>query len=91
MWNTALLYVADSPNCTPKKLKLSLATDKCYSQDQNKKDEISASYTTEKEKSAYKIGKDTFFLIDATTWREFWSAQQFSSISLYPVHFSSSS
>ena len=32
-----------------------------------------------------------FFLIDATARREFWSAQQFSSISLYPVHFSSSS
>ena len=32
-----------------------------------------------------------FFLIDATTRCEFWSAQQFSSISLYPVHFSSSS
>jgi len=41
-----------------KKFKLSLATDKCHLQDQNK-DEICASHTAEKEKTAYKIGKDT--------------------------------
>jgi hypothetical protein len=46
-------------NLYTKKFKLSLATDKCYSQDQNKKDEICASHTAEKEKTAYKIGKDT--------------------------------
>jgi hypothetical protein len=54
-----LLYLSDSPNCTPKKFKLSLATDKCYLQDQNRKKELRASHTAEKEDSAYKIGKDT--------------------------------